>query len=260
MSDLAIFSYVGQDVRTAIVAGENVYVGKDVCDALGIAKYRDAIAQLDADERVSIIVDTLGGRQQMTAVTEAGIYNLALISRPTKVKPFMRWLTHVVLPELRQKGSYSIQPAETPEQLLARALVMANETLTAKTAELEAALPRAEAWDAIASAHGDYSVGDSAKILSRHDGIEIGPQRLFRKLGELKWTYRDADRHPRAYAHRVDRGYLAEKASFHYHPGTGERVVDAPQVRVTVKGIERLRQIFGGRALPEVSELAAVSS
>jgi DNA-damage-inducible protein D len=116
-------------------------------------------------------------------------------------------------------------------------ILAAAQNALAKVKELE---PKADAWDAIVSAQGDYSVGDAAKILARA-GIPTGPTRLFAQLADLKWTFRGGDKAWRAYADRVEKGYLAEKPAFHYHPASGERVVDPPQVRVTVKGLERLR-------------------
>lgn len=121
-------------------------------------------------------------------------------------------------------------------------LIQAAQTALERVRELE---PRAQAWDALASAEGDYSVGDAAKILARA-GVLTGPQRLFDQMERLGWVFRGGDGSWRAYAHRVDKGYLGEKPQFHYHPGTGERVVDAPQVRVTVKGVEQLRRRLGG--------------
>ena len=50
------------------------------------------------------------------------------------------------------------------------------------------------------------------------------------------------------YADRIERGHLAHKPMFHYHPRTRERVVDPPQLRVTLKGIELLRQRLGATA------------
>jgi len=128
-------------------------------------------------------------------------------------------------------------------------ILEAAQNALAKVKELE---PKADAWDAIASAHGDYSVGDAAKILARA-GIQTGPQRLFAQLGDINWTYRGGDNSWRAYAERVSKGYLTEKPSFHYHPASGERVVDPPQVRVTVKGLERLRLRLHGGSLKAVN-------
>jgi phage antirepressor YoqD-like protein len=128
-------------------------------------------------------------------------------------------------------------------------ILAAAQNALAKVKELE---PKADAWDAIASAHGDYSVGDAAKILAR-GGIQTSPVRLFAQLAEIKWTFRGGDHKWRAYSERVTKGYLAEKPSFHYHPATGERVIDPPQVRVTVKGLERLRLRLHSGALSAVT-------
>lgn len=47
-------TFEGHGVRHVFTGDEPVWVGRDVCDAVGISKYRDALAQLDADERVSV--------------------------------------------------------------------------------------------------------------------------------------------------------------------------------------------------------------
>ncbi|MCT2042642.1 phage regulatory protein/antirepressor Ant [Pseudoclavibacter alba] len=132
-------------------------------------------------------------------------------------------------------------PVLSDEQIVARAL----EITTRKVAELEARVevlePAAVSWQTLASAEGDYPVGDAAKMLARA-GIDTGPQRLFEYLASIKWIYRGSDSKWRAYAEPVSRGFLAERPQSHYHPKTGELVLDAPQVRVTVPGLDRLRQ------------------
>ncbi|MEV4907883.1 Bro-N domain-containing protein, partial [Streptomyces albidoflavus] len=122
------FPETAQHVRSVMIDAEPWFVGKDAAEAVGISKYRDALARLDGDERVSMAVDTPGGAQQMTLVSEAGVYALMLISRSPKVRAFRRWLTHEVIPSLRRTGSYSIEPAApalpdltTPQGVLALA-------------------------------------------------------------------------------------------------------------------------------------------
>ena len=80
MENLQVFKYGNNDVRTAEMNGEPWFVLKDVCKALGIAKYRDVADRLDADERAPIRVDTLGGAQEMTCINESGLYNVILRS------------------------------------------------------------------------------------------------------------------------------------------------------------------------------------
>ena len=58
----------------------------------------------------------------------------------------------------------------------------------AKDQQITALAPRAEAWDELASAEGDYSVADAAKILARA-GVKTGPQRLFEQLAGIRWVH-----------------------------------------------------------------------
>ena len=51
MSNIQIFNYQSNEVRTVEMGGEPWFVLKDVCNILGISKYRDTAARLDADER-----------------------------------------------------------------------------------------------------------------------------------------------------------------------------------------------------------------
>ena len=123
MTDLQIFNNdrFGQ-VRIVPVDGELMFVAKDVCDCLEITKHRDAISRLDSDERGSVKLDTPGGKQDVAAINEYGLYNLVLSSRKPEAKEFKRWITHDVIPAIRKTGSYSmVIPQTLPEALRAYA-------------------------------------------------------------------------------------------------------------------------------------------
>lgn len=96
-------------IRTATRDGEVWFVGKDVAEALGFTNSRDAIAThvFDDDKGVEII-DTLGGKQKMTAINESGLYALVFGSRLESAKRFKRWVTSEVLPAIRKTGSYDM--------------------------------------------------------------------------------------------------------------------------------------------------------
>lgn len=101
------FNYDNNQVRTVMQDGEPWFVLKDVCNVLGISKYRDTASRLDSDERGSVRVDTLGGEQDVVAVNESGLYRVILRSDKPQAKPFRRWVTHEVLPAIRKTGSYT---------------------------------------------------------------------------------------------------------------------------------------------------------
>lgn len=119
MNDLQIFNYHDTPLRTVEKDGELWWVLKDVCGVLGILNHSNVMARLDDDERALHLVEDPSGQAQKTSiVNEPGLYNVILRSDKPEAKDFKRWVTHEVLPSIRQKGSYSIQ-AMSPAQLIA---------------------------------------------------------------------------------------------------------------------------------------------
>lgn len=86
---------------------ESWFVANDVCKILDIANPRDTLARLDEDEKGVVSTDTLGGKQELNAVNEPGLYSLVLGSRKPEAKEFKRWLTHEVVPSIRKHGMYA---------------------------------------------------------------------------------------------------------------------------------------------------------
>ena len=102
-------------IRTKVIAGEPWFVGKDVCNLLGIANTKDALSRLDDDERRGVgITDPIGRNQQVNCINESGLYHLIFISRKPEAKTIRRWVTGTVLPSIRRTGSYTVgsQPEE----------------------------------------------------------------------------------------------------------------------------------------------------
>ncbi|MFI1938366.1 BRO family protein [Streptomyces purpureus] len=248
------FPETGTPVRVVTINEEPWWLAGDVCTALDITNVGNALARLDEDEKSSIrLTDGTPGNPNRAVINEPGLYSLILRSDRPDARAFKRWITHEVIPSIRRTGSYGVPasrfevPASFAEALeLAARQARELETASARVAELE---PVAHSWQVLAAGHGDFSVSDAAKILCRDPGITTGRNRLFTVLGELKWTYRQlADGKPRALQYAVERGWLSEIPQSHYHPRTGELVLDAPQLRVTVKGVHELHKRLGGMA------------
>jgi len=251
MNAVEVFqSPAGQQIRTTVRAGEPWFSADDVCAVLGLDRTRDALSALDEDEKSrEIIAGTI-----IDFVAEPGLYSLILRSRKPEAKAFKRWVTHDVLPAIRKTGGYTTAPALP--QTYAEALrelaftVEQRDAAVAQVAELE---PRAAVADHLLDATGDYSVADAAKVLSRDQRIQLGQQRLFTYLSELGWVYRQTlDNRWRIYQAAAERGWLSELPSSHYHPRTGELVLDAPQIRVSPKGMAELHKRLTRSAQPEL--------
>lgn len=103
-------------VRTALDQDGNIwFVAKDVCDVLGIVNNRDAMSRLDEDEKDTIDphIFTVGNTDtenrrgsELSIINESGMYTLVLTSRKPQAKEFKKWLTHEVIPTIRQHGGY----------------------------------------------------------------------------------------------------------------------------------------------------------
>lgn len=109
MAELQIFNNAefGQ-IRTVQLNNETYFVGKDVAEALGYAKARNAItAHVDVEDRKDApIQGDLGGTQEMTVINESGLYALIFGSKLESAKRFKHWVTSEVLPQIRKTGQY----------------------------------------------------------------------------------------------------------------------------------------------------------
>ena len=111
-SQLSTFKFESNSIRTLAINNEPWFIAKDLCDAINISNYRDAIEKLDEDEKGVALTDTLGGKQEMAVVSESGMYTLILRCREAVKKGsiphrFRKWVTAEVLPQIRKTGSYS---------------------------------------------------------------------------------------------------------------------------------------------------------
>ena len=107
---LQVFRYKEQEVRTVELDGEIWFVAKDVCDILEIVDSTTATRDLDDDEKATHSMRTPGGMQNMTVISEPGVYALVMKSRKPEAKQFSRWVRHEVLLTLHRTGTYSLRP------------------------------------------------------------------------------------------------------------------------------------------------------
>ncbi|HYF75268.1 MAG TPA: Bro-N domain-containing protein [Candidatus Nitrosocosmicus sp.] len=199
MSNLIPFSYQNKQVRTVVNNGEPWFVAKDVCEILEIEKYRDAASRLSESQRGSVIVDTLGGPQEMTAINEAGLYKLIFTSRKPEAEKFTDWVASEVIPSIRKTGQYIAKPASplealryTVEALEQQALRM-DKLESTQQAIKDAVISEPDNWredmrhklNKIAKAIGDNKFrevrSESYKLLEQRAGVN-----LERRLDNLK--------------------------------------------------------------------------
>ncbi len=115
MENLISLEYHGKPVRCIQKEGAPWWVLADVCKVLGVSNARNVASRLDDDEKNSVhLTDGIRGNPNFTIINESGLYNVLLRSDKPEAKPFKRWVTHEVLPQIRQTGRY--EPKPEPEQ------------------------------------------------------------------------------------------------------------------------------------------------
>lgn len=106
--DEKVFNFAGANLTVILDSGGNPWwIGNEVCEVLGIANPRDAVSNLDDDEKDAVgITDTIGRVQNGSIINESGLYSLIFKSRKPHAKTFKKWVTSEVLPQIRKTGGY----------------------------------------------------------------------------------------------------------------------------------------------------------
>lgn len=260
------FEFEGNKVRALADGDEVMFVASDIAKILG---YRDAAnltRNLDGDERGTHEVSTPSGTQNMTVLTESGLYR-AILNRETAyvkneeaqafVKRFQRWVTHEVLPQIRKTGGYiPTSESDSDEDIMARAVLVAQKTIKQKNqqiaeqqtriVELE---PKARFADAVAASDGTCRVGELAKML-RQNGMDIGQNRLFRLLQADGYLGKSGSNRNVPTQRAMDLGLFRIKETTVTHADGHTTVSRTP--KVTGKGQRYFIDRYWGRAQPSL--------
>lgn len=134
--NVEVWVFEGSTVRTVQMNGEPWWVLKDVCGVLDISNSRNISARLDDDEKGVYLMDTPGGAQNMTIISESGLYATIMRSDKPQAKPFRKWVTSEVLPAIRKHGMYAIDDVlDNPDMLINALLELKEERAKTKTLE-----------------------------------------------------------------------------------------------------------------------------
>lgn len=186
MNELQIFkSEEFGEVRTVTIDNEPWFVGKDVAAALGYQNASKALADHveECDKLNNESLSSLGQRGGWL-INESGLYALIFGSKLESARRFKHWVTSEVLPAIRKHGGYMAgQENMSDDELLAKALMVAQSKIEENKKQIEEMKPHAVLGKAITTANTSILVGDLAKIL-KQNGIEIGAKRLFQWMRE----------------------------------------------------------------------------
>ena len=207
--------------------GETFFVGKDVAQALGYAKSRNALAAHvdDEDKKDALIQGPLGGTQKTIIINESGLYSLVLSSKLPQAKEFKRWVTAEVLPQIRQTGGYlPTRNLRTGEALTEGEMVEEANKIIARTIS-RANLP---ADDCFTASEVAESLETTANALN-HFLVDKGIQYWNGSRYKLKAQYTEC-------------GYTEERM-FHYYALNGDKK-QRPYMVWTPQGKEFIKSLF----------------
>lgn len=179
MEELQIFnSDEFGTIRIKTIDGEPWFVAKDVADKLGYAQTSNMMNRIDEEDSKSSILD--GMNMKSSLINESGLYSAIIGSKLDSAKRFKHWVTSEVLPSIRKNGGYiANQENMTPEQIVANALIVAQNIISQKDKQIEEMRPKADFFDAVADSKTAISMNEVSKVL----GIKgLGRNNLFEFL------------------------------------------------------------------------------
>ena len=239
MNKVTIFKYEENKlVRTMNINGEPWFVLKDVCDVLGLSTPARVAERLDSDEvSQAHLIDSMGRSQEMTIISESGLYNVILRSDKPEAKPFRKWVTAVVLPSIRKNGGYIAGQEElSPQELMAKALLVAQKTLTDRDARIKELTtqnqimqPKAEYFDELVARNLLTNFRETAKELGIKEKDFIG------WLLDHKYVYRDQKNKLMPYAAKNNGLFEVKEGKGRHNDWAGTQTLITPKGRETFR-------------------------
>ena len=186
--------------------GEFFFLGKEVAEKLGYSNTRDALARhVDIVDRADVGIHDGRQMRSMTAINESGLYSLIFSSKLPSAKRFKHWVTKEVLPSIRKNGGYFAgQEKLTNEEILAKAMLVANNVIEEKNQKIKELEPKANYYDQLVDKNLLTNFRNTAKQLNI-------PQKAFIDfLLANDFVYRDKHQRLLPYS-RKNKGYFEVK-------------------------------------------------
>ena len=175
MNELQIFNNEEfGSVRTITKDNEPMFCLADVCKALELEQVSRVKSRLKEDGVTnSKVIDRLGREQEATFINESNLYKVIFQSRKPSAERFTDWVTDEVIPSIRKNGGYiANQEQMTPEQIVANALIVAQNIISQKDRQIEELETSVQQMDSVIS-EMTPKVDYADRILSSKDCMTV---------------------------------------------------------------------------------------
>lgn len=163
---------------------EPLFLAKDVANWIEHNKPNEMIKNVDEDEKLKAIITHSGQGREMWFLTEDGLYEVLMQSRKPIAKQFKKEVKKI-LKQIRQTGGYiPFSQEESDEEILARALIVAKNTLDKKNELIEQMKPKVEYHDNVLNGDKLVTTTDIAKDLG------MTARQLHNKLHDMKIIFK----------------------------------------------------------------------
>lgn len=140
MNELKLFqSPIFGQVRTVVMNGQVMFAATDVAKCLGYANPQKAIRNHCKSIGVNEMdTPTKGGIQKVRFITKGNVVRLVASSELPQAEEVESWIFDEVIPTVLETGGYiSTNQNDTPEEIMARALTIAQATLAKREERLK---------------------------------------------------------------------------------------------------------------------------
>lgn len=116
-----------------------MFLAREIAECIDYDKtsLNKLVASVDDDEKGRNIIPTPGGNQQVWFLTEGGLYEVLMQSRKPIAKQFKKGVKQILHEVCTTGGYISTKQEDTPEEIMARALTIAQATLAKREERLK---------------------------------------------------------------------------------------------------------------------------
>lgn len=214
MKNLMIFE--NKKVEVLEFKGQVLFNPKHVGECLDIkdTTVRDALSKMN-DKKKIIITNSdvalndfrkLNNRGE-AFITESGVYDLIFRSKKIEALRFKDWITDEVLPNIRRTGGYITTTDDmSDEDILARALQIANAKIEERNKQIKELKPKAEYTDMVLQSNNTFTISQIA------NDYGMSAQELNKLLNKFEIQYKQSGQWL-LYKPYKDKGYACSETT-----------------------------------------------
>lgn len=179
---------LGKQFKMYGTVDEPLFLAKDVANWIEHSSITMMLKHIDEDEKVKVrpkqSLGLLTSNNEYWFLTEDGLYEVLMQSRKPIAKQFKKEVKKI-LKQIRQTGGYiPFSQEESNEEILARALIIAQNTLDKKNKMIEEMQPKVKYHDEVLNVDKLVTTTDIAKDLG------MTARQLHNKLHDMKIIFK----------------------------------------------------------------------